>query len=263
MLNLEEKIGLKVLLKDDNTLEFDPGIEVEKVSSRKFSDLAPVVADENLPLADDTAYLMCRNVRLPDDEEVLHRNNLRFDLTVIPGAMIGEEFVKTSGHSHPKKQGTDVAYPELYYVASGQATYLMQKVGDGGISDAILCRVKAGEAIVMPPGYGHVTINELAETLVMANWVSNSFESNYGSYEDLRGAGYYLKKSGERAEFVRNEKYSSLPPLKTAASQPELLSNLAGSPIYSYKSDTHQLDFLNNPEKFLSALAVENLFTFQ
>jgi len=159
MLNLEDAIGLKVLLNDDNTLEFDDSVEVEKISARKFSDLATVVADESVQLSDEPAYLMYRNVRLATDEEVLRSNNIRFDLTVIPPAMIGDEFVKTSGHYHPMRPGTDVAYPELYYVVAGQATYLMQKRDEvGNIVDVLLCRVRAGEAIVMPPDYGHVTV---------------------------------------------------------------------------------------------------------
>lgn len=260
MLNLEEKIGLKVLLKDDNTLEFDDGVEVEKVSARKFIDLKPVVADENVQLSDDPAYLMYRNVHLSNDEEVLRSNNLRFDLTVIPSAMIGNEFVKTSGHYHPKKVGTDAVYPELYYVAAGQATYLMQKKSkNDSIGDVIVCRVQAGQAIVMPPGYGHVTINESDQTLVMANWVSDSFQSIYDNYEILHGGCYYILKRDDESIIQKNERYVASE-YTEYVSNPVILNELVGLPVYHFIEKVDSLLFLDKPEEFEAELSKENLF---
>lgn len=260
MQNLEEKIGFKVLLKDDNTLEFGDDIEVEQLSARSFNDLMPVVADENLKLGDDPAYFMYRNVRQSNDEEVLRSNNLRFDLTVMPSALLGEEFVKTSGHYHPTKPGTEFAYPELYYVASGQATYLMQKKDSiGSIEDVIVCRVKAGEAIVMPPGYGHVTVNELPETLVMANWVSDSFKSIYDDYETLRGGSYYIFKQGKNSSIQKNELYDA-PNYREVLSGPIVINEHSGIPIYQFIEHVRDLSFLNKPEESAEKLQIENLF---
>ena len=103
MINLEDKIGLPVLLGDDNRLTFGDVAMYDPIAIRKFSDLAPVIVDENIELSNDPAYLMYRNVYKISDRGNITQLRLRFDLTVIPPAVIGNEFVKTFGHNHPKK----------------------------------------------------------------------------------------------------------------------------------------------------------------
>jgi len=255
--DLLEKTGIQVKLGDNNELEFADGVEFEKMSIRSMSDLAIVAADESLELDDKPAYFMYRNVHKPEDVQTLADNSQRFDLTVIPAGRLGDEFIKTSGHYHPEKSGTGVEYPELYYVASGQATYLMQKhEADGSISDVIVCRVKAGEAIVMPPFYGHVTINELDETLVMANWVESSFSSIYGDFEKKRGAAYYLKESG----LEKNAQYGELPEARTMQTNPQPIADLKNTPIYDYIKTINKIDLIAKPENHLDNFEIGKLF---
>jgi len=233
-------------------------LKFDEFNVRKFSDLSVVVADENAKLSDEPAYLMYRNVRKKGDLEKINSAHLRFDLTVIPPAKIGDEFIKTSGHYHPKKQGTGVAYPELYYVISGQATYLNQKLEGARIEDVILSRVKAGFAIITPPNYGHVTINELSEPVVMANWVCDDFESEYGDYKEKQGACYYLE--AESGKLVKNDRYGEIPKEKVLDSEPKLLADFAGKPAYGILNNIEKLAFLSSPEEYTNDLAVENLF---
>jgi len=255
--DLSAKIGLSVKLNAQNQLEFGPDVKVEKMSIRSMKDLGVVATDNSLKLTNDPAYFMYRNVHRPADEEILKKNNQRFDLTVIPSANLGEEFIKTSGHYHPEKPGTGLEYPELYYVISGQATYLMQKhEKDGSISDVIISRVKPGEAIIMPLNYGHVTINELDEPLVMANWVESNFSSVYGDYEKKRGAAYYLKTKG----LEKNSKYSGVPEARILKSNPRKINELKNLPIYDYVNEIDKIEFIAKPELHLDDFKLENLF---
>jgi len=258
MYNLESKIGLDIQLKDNFRLEFAADVEFDEFSVRKFSDLGVVAEDENLKLSDEPAYLMYRNVRRMGDLEKIVKAHLRFDLTVIPPSRLGKEYVKTSGHYHPKKPNTNIAYPELYFVISGQATYLNQKSEVGRIEDAILSRVKEGELIITPPGYGHVTINESDEPIVMANWVCDDFKSVYGDYEEKRGACYYILANSKK--LMVNNKYSDVPKEKVMNSKPKLLSEFAGKPIYDYIKNIKELEFLSNPEEYTNDLMIENIF---
>jgi len=256
-IDLSEKIGLSVTLNKENRLEFGADVKFDGESIRSMADLSVVAADENLKLDNAPAYFMYRNVHKQEDEAKLVENKQRFDLTVIPRNSLGEEFIKTSGHYHPEKPGTGVEYPELYYVISGQATYLMQKhEKDGSISDVIISRVKPGEAIIMPLNYGHVTINELDEPLVMANWVESSFSSVYGDYEKKRGAAYYLKTDG----FEKNPNYENVPELKTMTTNPLSIMDLKDTLIYSYVNKIDKIELIAKPELHLDDFKVENLF---
>ena len=68
------------------------------------------------------------------------------------------------------------------------AHYLLQSVA---LDDAVLISATAGDLVIIPPGYGHVSINSSADTtLSMANIVSTAFESEYGEYEKQHGAAW-------------------------------------------------------------------------
>lgn len=260
MVNLEDKIGFPVILDDSNKLSFSSLVDVEKITERKFSDLAKVAKDQNLSLADDPAYTMYRNVKMISDADIISDANLRFDLTVIPATKLGEEYIKTSGHYHPLKPGTQLSYPELYFVISGEATYLLQKNDNGTITDVIVCEVTAPGAIIIPPGYGHVTINKSKETLVMANWISNAFLSNYEEFERLGGAAYFfIEKFGQPKE-EKNKNYGDIPAIKNKIINSKMINQYLELPVYNLKDDLSRLDFLNNPEKHVNELAVDQLF---
>lgn len=258
MKDLFQNLGLEVTLNDKNRLDFKEDVLNDNESVRSRKDLAIVAKDEGLELDDSPAYYMYRNVRKAGDEEKIEAHNQRFDLTVIPAGELGEEFIKTSGHYHPEKEGTGAEYPELYYVISGQATYLMQKhEADGSISDVIVSRVKAGEAIIMPLNYGHVTINELDEPLVMANWVEKNFKSEYGDFETKRGAAYFLLSDGN---IEKNSNYENIPELREMTTSPQAIAELAGVPIYDYVNSLDKIDLIANPENHLDDFAIERLF---
>jgi glucose-6-phosphate isomerase len=206
--------------------------------------------------------------------------------------MLGSEFNKTYGHYHPLKDGTDFTYPEVYEVISGKALYLLQKLGknEDEIEEAYLIEVNAGEKAIMPPNFGHITINPLAIPLVMSNWVAAEFSSEYELYEKNQGGGYYITKSqisnpsrSRRAEadlksqknpksqtnpkfqIVKNEHYKILPKLIRA--RPKELPQLGlkfGKPMYTTGTRSiNKLEYLIKPEKYTSAITPQSVFSLQ
>lgn len=260
MPDLTKFVGLNTILGQSNRLNFGEEVSFEKMSVRTLADLEPVVANQMLDLSDDPAYFMYRNVRRKGDEEKIRNRGLRFDLTVVPPAMIGKEYVKTSGHYHPQKPGTAYSYPELYYIISGQATYLLQKRGVGeAVDDVIVIRAPAKTPVLVPPDYGHVTINELTEPLVMANWVEATFKSIYSPYEDLQGAAYYIENQFGQPKIVPNKKYLNLPLVRELKSNPILFSEAADVPIYDYFAYKN-LDCLVDVDAYARQIAPDRVF---
>ena len=64
--------------------------------------------------------------------------------------------------------------------------------------------------MLVPPGYGHVTINASEKTLEMANWVCRDFSSVYEPIKRLSGASYFLLKDG----FAKNPLYRNVPSIR-------------------------------------------------
>jgi glucose-6-phosphate isomerase len=119
---------------------------------------------------------------------------------------IGREWNKTLGHYHPIAEN-NLSYPELYQVLYGKATFLLQKKVNDEIIDFVIAEVKEGEAFLIPPNYGHVTINSGNKILVMANLVSSNFQSLYEEYIRHKGAAYYLLVDGS---LIPNPNYKKI-----------------------------------------------------
>lgn len=129
------------------------------------------------------------------------KNGIRYDITLIPARMLGEEFVKTKGHYHFG------SYGELYKVISGEGIFLIQKKK---VKDVYFVKAKKGEYILIPPQYGHTIINPSPKTLKIANWVSKDCQSDYKSIERKRGFCYYYTLTG----WIKNKNYKRIPKLK-------------------------------------------------
>jgi len=155
-------------------------------------------------------YSMYRNLEAKD--------GLRYDITVIPAKMLGKEFVKTKGHTHVGNFG------EIYIVLEGEGLYLLQNFEEGRTEDAYAINAKKGDIIIVPPGYGHVTINPSKDTeLKMANWVAESGKNDFSLFESKQGACYYFTKEG----WVKNDNYKNVPELRTEEPTKSMPSDLS------------------------------------
>jgi len=96
----------------------------------------------------------------------------------------------------------------VYEVSPGPPDLLLQS---RDLRKIYLVPAEKGETIVVPPGFGHVTINPGTGELVMANIVATCFESDYGFYEEHRGAAYYELVSGD---IEKNPRYPPVPPVE-------------------------------------------------
>jgi len=226
-----------------------------EIAGRRFEadvrwayDLKPVLAypkalKENFP-----AYYMFRDVYYSKgDREKILENRLRFDLTVIPPNKIGREFIKTFGHYHPEAE-KGLSYTEIYEVLKGEALYLLQKVENGKIVDVMVVEAKEGDKVIIPPNYGHVTINPSNKELRMTNWVCRDFKSDYEPYKKLRGACYYyLEDEG----WVKNENYGDVPEIRFVKPKiPKELGLKKSDEMYKLVKDLSKLEFLIKPSKY-------------
>jgi glucose-6-phosphate isomerase len=215
---------------------------------RDATDLKTVLARPGCTLKGPVYYMYRDVASSAADRWWLKRSILRYDITVIPPCKLCGEFVKTKGHYHPDSP-SGVGYPEIYEVLEGKAHYLLQS---HNLSDVVMIKAIKGDVIIVPPGYGHITINPTQDTVLkMANIVSSAFESNYQDYEDLKGAAYYEMDDGK---FVKNPAYPKVPALRIVTAKTDLNTRvIIPPPIYGLiERRNATLGLLNHPEKFES-----------
>lgn len=192
-------------------------------------------------------YRMYRSVAVdPAHVGAFRMHSVRFDLTVMASCLLDREPNKTLGHIHQEAK-PGLSYPELYQVLHGHASYLLQRFEGrtGRVSEFLVVDAGPGDAVLIPPNYGHVTVNVGGVPLVMANLVSTRFSSNYEPYMKLRGAAYYLLEGGI---FEPNPNYSDLPqPARSGEKYPvskDIYTDFLCCPkSYSFLNDPTRIGF--------------------
>lgn len=223
-------------------------LESRDPDTRWLYDMKDVLYDQEWAASAENAelYYMYRDLYLSrSDQDRLRDQGLRYDITIIPPLMLGREFVKTAGHYHPLVPGGDVTYPEVYEVLEGEAAYLLQKED---LSDVVVVSAAAGDKVLIPPGYGHITINRSNKRLKMANFVCRDFSSLYEPIKKVGGGAYFLTTEG----FVRNKCCSQAPPIREVDA-PDLrdLGLVRSKEMYPLLRVEGKLDYLVHPQNHL------------
>jgi len=197
---------------EDGSLAFGEGVKAPAASSRRLEDARPVLL---YPSEEGPAVLydMYRGTGLMKDQKAIQDAGLRYDVTVIYPGTIGSEFVKTVGHYHPKVPGQPWTYPEIYQVLSGAGHFLLQRGGEisGEVEDFAVADFEKGDILLIPPFYGHVTVNPSKEPLVIANWIAADFESVYDPVRLRKGLAFYDVEYKGQSIFMPNDSYESHP----------------------------------------------------
>ena len=217
-------------------------------------------------------YYMYRGMGLTEeDKKKIADARLRYDITVIPPLMLGKEYNKTAGHYHCEA-AKGISYPEIYEVLEGEAYYLMQSViENNSVEDVYFIYAAAGDKVIIPPNYGHFTINASNKDLAMANWVCLDCVSDYSKVKEKRGACYYaiknspnspvsgmgqaLLQGGKSQEgeinWLENKNYQNIPKLRKLS--PTNFSELGlekNKEMYELVDDLEKLKFLIQPENY-------------
>ena len=153
---------------------------------------------------------------------VKKKNDLRYDITIIPPQMLGKEFVKTKGNRNSDN------FPELYTVIKGEAILLIQKMKGKTVKDVVAFELKREDCAIVPPDYYAVIINPSKRTLKIANWVSEKNKNIYKELEAMKGACYFYTKDG----WIKNKNYKRTPKLrfkKPLKKEPKNLDFLYGN----------------------------------
>jgi glucose-6-phosphate isomerase, archaeal len=215
-IDLTERSGLPISLDlETGELTATGDVDLGEQGERRLSQLRDVLADPDAATDDRICYRTYRGVGTKSDLELLEKQVLRYDITVTLPGLIGREFMKTAGHYHSTAPD-GVVYPEIYEVLHGEAVFIMQLGGDSEPTEPVYVHdwfqaCAQGEAVVIPPGWGHVTINVGDEPLVVSDLIASSCANDYNTFRSARGAVTYYGRDGDRPWFKTNANYIKQP----------------------------------------------------
>lgn len=287
--SIEHQSGLPIAFDPaTDTIHWSSAVRPGQTSVRTFGEMRAYLREPDARPSQDALYTVYRRVARVADTERIKAANLRYDITVIPpGRFVGarSEFFRTAGHYHAVPPDRPVAPPEVFEVISGRAYWLIQRPARptrpaeaparraGGpeagttaapaLEEVYLVEAGPGEKAIMPPGFGHISINARPEPLVLANWISNACIYDYEPYRRFRGGGYRVIEGtvSDTIEFERNPRYGGMPELaKLRPREVPAFGLIRAQPLYALAGKLGQLAFLNDPESFADLLTVDNCY---
>ena len=145
------------------------------------------------------------------------------NITIWEPGKVGEEYIKTYGHYHVGD------LDETYWILYGEGIAVVQKrmtssnrePVDDQIEEIYAVHVKAGDALYMPAGWGHLVVNVGKTYLVTADDSPVNFEevdpvslpghADYEAVKKMRGFSYYVVEKEGKPALVKNTLYKVVP----------------------------------------------------
>ncbi len=144
------------------------------------------------------------------------------NITIWEPGTIGGEYVKTYGHYHVGD------LDETYWILFGEGVVITQKLAidekGSPIADVVdefkAIKVKQGDSVYMPTGFGHLVANIGTTYLVTADDSPVDFEerdpvslpghADYELVKQMRGFAYYVIEHNGVPALVKNKLYTEI-----------------------------------------------------
>ncbi|MGI6004436.1 MAG: glucose-6-phosphate isomerase family protein [Christensenellales bacterium] len=253
-----KRSGLPVYLDEEtNVLAISAALSYMGYARKTAGEMRGLFADEKDLQEDDPVYDVYRGLAFPEDEALLEAYDFQYDITIVMPGHVNGECKKTSGHYHGYNKTRTNTYAEVYEVIKGTALYVLQRADhfdsqpeDMDVRDIILATVRQGQTIIVPPNYGHCSVNIGEGPLVFSNLAYKPCPIHYDPVRHHQGMGVYVL-CGEKGPSIQpNPRYKKLPESRraTVRENPKL-GIIFGLPVYeSFKKTPQAFAFLANPD---------------
>jgi glucose-6-phosphate isomerase len=247
MKNFKASAGIDVSLNNYKLVYDQEKYPVEQ-QAREYTDALDVYLEKGS--YKQILYWMYRYFESTDEKPVFDKFGLEYDLTVLKNGQIGVEYIKTVGHYHASLKGKDMSYPEVYEVLEGQIEYILQTIPDkGGKVDVIVVQAKHGDKVIVPPNYGHVSVNVGSSVALSANIQKKDLPAgaDYDTFKKFQGAALFRTAEGLK----ENDKYKIKSLRIVIPKEKPEFGLTRQEPLYtSFLAHPEKFDFLNNPQKY-------------
>jgi glucose-6-phosphate isomerase len=161
----------------------------------------------------DPLYLMYRGTGLLKDRRAMEDAGLRYDITVIYPGKIGSEYVKTLRSLPSESPGPPLDLSRGLPGPPRQSPLPLAAGGEvsGQVDDFVVADFAEGDILLIPPFYGHVTVNPGDVPLVLANWIARDFQSVYDPVRLRKGLAFYDVEYKGQSIFMPNDSYGEHP----------------------------------------------------
>jgi glucose-6-phosphate isomerase len=239
--------GLDVALHDEApALAFGRDVVHPDGERRRLLDVRSTLADPGA-CGPDHLYTIYMDVCRVQDHAALVEQSLLYGAVVYNHGRLGRERLRSQGHRHSRKPGTELRYSEVYEFWTGHGLVYLQKECEPVVTRAILVPVGPGDKVVVPLGWAHLTVASEDEPLAFGAWCARDGLLEYDELRSLGGPAHFIFADGEVAT---NPRYAAVPDVEVfAPAELPLLGIPPDLPIYrAWQESPGLFEFLPRPE---------------
>jgi len=239
--------GLDVALdREALALAFGSDVVHPDGERRRLSEVRAALADP-AACGPDHLYTIYMDVCHVQDHAALVDQSLLYGAVVYNHGRLGRERLRSQGHRHSRKLGTELRYSEVYEFWTGHGFVYLQKECDPVVTRAILVPVGPGDKVVVPLGWVHLTVAAVDEPLAFGAWCARDGRLEYDELRALGGPAHFVLADGEVAV---NPRYAAVADVKVVEpGELPLLGVPTDLPIYrAWQESPALFDFLPRPE---------------
>lgn len=219
---------------------------------RYLKDILHSMADQEAQ-GPEIVYSIAMDVGLKKDRADLLERELLFGIVAYADGSIGEEPVKSQGHIHSISKAGQMSTPEVYEIWSGEAIIYMQERATDDPGRCYAVRAKAGEVVIVPPGWAHCTINTSKnERMIFGAWCVRDFCFEYADVRAHNGLAFYPKfDAQDRIIWDKNPNYQAEKLIEKSPRQYSEFSIDSKRSIYEqYEQEKEKFDFVVRPDLY-------------
>ncbi|MCI9075323.1 MAG: glucose-6-phosphate isomerase [Dorea sp.] len=235
---------------DLDTLDFRYGTEAfgPVTEKRKLDDIRGSLSNPEAE-GPEIVYSVAMDVGKLKDKDDLIKRNLLFGAMIFEKGIIGEEPVRSQGHVHAVSESCHASTCEVYEIWNGAAYIYMQEHDADDPGRCFAVYAKAGEVVIVPPGWAHCTINaNINEPMLFGAWCVRDYGFDYEGIRAHNGVAYFPKVRNGRIEFVKNGRYSDSGLEIVSAGGYQEFGLEKGVPIYTqYEKNKDLFRFVTDP----------------
>lgn len=246
--------GFKILPKAESLgFSYGAGVFGPVPEIRCLDDIRPSLADPACE-GPKELYAISMDVGLEEDREEIVRRNLLYGAVVYAAGTVGEEPVRSQGHIHAVSLSCGSSTPEVYEIWEGEAIVYMQEFGGDDPGACYGIHAKAGDVVIVPPGWVHATVNgNITQNMCFGAWCVRDFGFEYGDVRSHGGVAYFPYVSGEGIGWRENPSYRGQGLIVRPPRQYEEFGIQKGVPIYTqFQENKEKFDFVVNPQNYKS-----------
>jgi glucose-6-phosphate isomerase len=171
---------------------FGPVVENRSLDAIRKSLLDPDCTGPN------PVYAIAMDVGKKIHKPLLIRKNLLFGAVTYAAGRLGNEPVRSQGHSHRKTRNNTISPPEVYEIWTGKAIIYMQERAEDNPGRCFAVKALPGEIVIVPPDWAHATISANPnETLTFGAWCDRDYGFEYDKVRAHNGLAWFPLLSGK------------------------------------------------------------------